>query len=111
MMGSFILFVLWLVGLIIISIELWGPVGSVNGNCQLYVHSDESTGASTTTLAWLEQNSICEWPLPRVEIIVARETGADGICRSELDSGMGFRVGRMRVPALDDDNGISSSSR
>ncbi|PMD29112.1 hypothetical protein L207DRAFT_475772, partial [Hyaloscypha variabilis F] len=31
-MGSFILFVLWMVGLIFISIELWGPSGSVNMN-------------------------------------------------------------------------------
>jgi hypothetical protein len=64
-MGSFILFVLWLVGLIVISIELWGPVGSVNGNCNLFVRAEESKGASTATLAWLEQNSICMPPLPR----------------------------------------------
>jgi hypothetical protein len=31
--------------------------------------------------------------------------------RSKLDSSMGIRVGRMRVPALDDDNGISSLPR
>ena len=59
-LGSFILFVLWLVGLIVISIELWGPAGSVNTNCNLYVNSQTSTGPSTATLAWLEQHSICE---------------------------------------------------
>ncbi|EHK99650.1 hypothetical protein M7I_4527 [Glarea lozoyensis 74030] len=56
--GSFILFVLWLVGLIVISIQLWGPSGSVNSNCQMYVSGQGVRGANTATLAWLEQNSI-----------------------------------------------------
>jgi hypothetical protein len=60
-MGSFILFVLWMVGLIVISIELWGPSGSVNGNCNLYVTGSESSGPFTQTLAYLEQHSICEY--------------------------------------------------
>jgi hypothetical protein len=60
-MGSFILFVLWMVGLIVISIELWGPTGSVNGNCNLYVTSSQSSGPNTNSLAWLEQHSICEY--------------------------------------------------
>src|ERR1035441_10550301 len=55
-MGSFILFVLWMVGLIVVSIELWGPTGSVNGNCNLYVNGQESSGVSVNTLAWLEQH-------------------------------------------------------
>lgn len=62
-MGSFILFVLWMVGLIVISIELWGPTGSVNGNCNLYVTGAESSGPSTATLAYLEQHSICKYSL------------------------------------------------
>jgi hypothetical protein len=57
-MGSFILFVLWMVGLIVFSIELWGPNG-VNGSCQLLIGSQ---GASGDTLAWLEQHSICKCP-------------------------------------------------
>ena len=60
-MGSFILFILWVVGLIVYSVQLWGPVGSVNGNCQLYVVGGEVHGANTDTLAWLEQNSICKF--------------------------------------------------
>ena len=60
-MGSFILLVLWMVGLIVISIELWGPNGSVNSNCQLFVQGKEVTGPSQATLAWLEQHSICEY--------------------------------------------------
>jgi hypothetical protein len=59
-LGSFILFVLWIVGLIVISIELWGPAGSVNNNCSLYVTAQTFWGQSINTLAWLEQNSICE---------------------------------------------------
>jgi len=62
-MGSFILFVLWMVGLIVVSIELWGPTGSVNGNCNLYVNGQESSGVSVNTLAWLEQHSICEYTI------------------------------------------------
>jgi hypothetical protein len=60
-MGSFILFVLWMVGLIVVSIELWGPTGSVNGNCNLYVTGSESSGPFIQTLAYLEQHSICEY--------------------------------------------------
>jgi hypothetical protein len=54
-MGSFILFILWMVGLVVFSIELWGPSG-VNGTCQLL--APPSGGGDT--LAWLEQHSICE---------------------------------------------------
>jgi hypothetical protein len=61
MMGTFILFILWVVGLIVVSIELWGPTGSVNSNCQLYVAAVKSTGQNVNTLAWLEQNSICKY--------------------------------------------------
>ncbi|PBP17344.1 hypothetical protein BUE80_DR011913 [Diplocarpon rosae] len=58
-MGSFILFVLWMVGLIVISIQLWGP-GGVNGSCNLYVNEQEYTGPNVNTLAYLEQHSICQ---------------------------------------------------
>jgi hypothetical protein len=59
-MGAFILFILWVVGLIVDSVELWGPSG-VNSNCQLYVNAAESHGQSVDTLAYLEQHSICEF--------------------------------------------------
>lgn len=55
-MGSFILFILWMVGLIVISIQLWGPSG-VNGNCNLLT---ASTGPNIETLAYLEQHNICQ---------------------------------------------------
>ncbi|KAI5859827.1 hypothetical protein GGS23DRAFT_262688 [Durotheca rogersii] len=58
--GSFICFVLWMVGLIVISIELWGPVGSVSSNCNLLVWSQSPTGNNQATLAWLQERSICQ---------------------------------------------------
>lgn len=59
MIGAFILFVLWLVGLIVVSIELWGPSGSVSSNCNLQVFNQNPQGQSLYTLAWLEQKNIC----------------------------------------------------
>ncbi|KAI9678402.1 MAG: hypothetical protein M1829_002000 [Trizodia sp. TS-e1964] len=59
-LGSFILFVVWLTGLVKISIELWGPVGSVNDYCVRYVSNQPSSGQVVNTLAWLEENSICQ---------------------------------------------------
>lgn len=59
MMGTFILFILWIVGLIVDSVELWGPSG-VNSNCQLYVNAAASRGQSIDTLAYLQQHSICQ---------------------------------------------------
>ncbi|KAI1002076.1 hypothetical protein K3495_g6131 [Podosphaera aphanis] len=59
-MGSVILFVLWMVGLIVISLELWGPEGDVNTNCQLRIENHPVSGVSIETLAWLEQHGICQ---------------------------------------------------
>ncbi|CAJ2509696.1 Uu.00g147220.m01.CDS01 [Anthostomella pinea] len=58
--GAFMFFVLWMVGLVVVSIELWGPSGSVSSNCDLLVWKDTPMGNSQTTLAWLEQRSICQ---------------------------------------------------
>ncbi|KAI0965808.1 arginase-like protein [Xylaria arbuscula] len=58
--GAFVLFVLWLVGLIVISIELWGPSGSVSANCDNLVYNNVQHGNNQATLAWLEQRSICQ---------------------------------------------------
>jgi hypothetical protein len=60
MIGGFILFVLWLTGMITVSLELWGPSGFVNNNCQLAVFDQNPTGQYLSTLAWLEQKSICQ---------------------------------------------------
>ncbi|OAA65372.1 hypothetical protein SPI_02159 [Niveomyces insectorum RCEF 264] len=60
MIGAFMLFVLWVVGLVAMSIELWGPSGSVSVNCNLSVFNQNPKGASTATLAWMQQRSICQ---------------------------------------------------
>jgi hypothetical protein len=59
MLGAFILFVLFLTGLIETAIQLFGA-GNVSNNCQRYVNNNPISGVSASTLAWLEQNSICE---------------------------------------------------
>lgn len=61
--GAFIFFVLWLTGLVVVSMELWGGVngsGSVAGNCDALVFNSAPIGLSQATLAWLEQKSICQ---------------------------------------------------
>ncbi|KAK4676297.1 hypothetical protein QC764_511120 [Podospora pseudoanserina] len=62
MIGGFILFVLWLTGLIVISVQLWGPDGSVSSECNIQVFgaSPMPKGQTLETLAWLEQRSICQ---------------------------------------------------
>lgn len=57
---SFVLFVLYLTGLIETAIQLFGPAGDINGNCQLYVYNNPQHGVSVSTLAWLQQNSTCQ---------------------------------------------------
>lgn len=59
MLGSFILLILWLVGLIVISIELWGNTGVAN-TCNAYVNAMPYSGQTIEALAWLEQRSICQ---------------------------------------------------
>ncbi|OJJ51575.1 hypothetical protein ASPZODRAFT_56400 [Penicilliopsis zonata CBS 506.65] len=57
--GSFILFVLWLTGLIETALQLYGVKSNVNSNCQIYVADQQSVGDSIDTLAWLTQSTIC----------------------------------------------------
>lgn len=59
LVGSFILFVLWLTGLIETSLQLYGVSGNVNDNCQIWVVENESRGNNINTLAWLTQSTIC----------------------------------------------------
>ncbi len=59
LLGSFILFVLWLTTLIETAIQLFGPAGNVNSNCNTYVTGQPYTGVTVETLAWLTQNNIC----------------------------------------------------
>jgi hypothetical protein len=60
MIGGFMFLVLWLVGLIVVAVQLWGPAGSIAGNCNIAVFSQAPTGQSLETLAWLAQRSICQ---------------------------------------------------
>ena len=60
-LGSFILFVLWLTGLIETSLQLYGVEGNVNDNCQIYVVENVSRGNNINTLAWLTQITICKF--------------------------------------------------
>jgi len=59
MIGSFILLVLYITGIVETAIQLFGPAGNINGNCQTYIYNQPSHGLSLDTLAWLEQDSIC----------------------------------------------------
>lgn len=61
MLGSFVLGVLSLTGLIETSLELYGIVGDVNANCRIYVDDNRSWGNNINTLAWLTQSTICEF--------------------------------------------------
>lgn len=61
MIGAFMLFVLWLVGLVVVSIELFGPSGSIQGLCNIEVFNRSPHGQSEETLAWLQQRNICEF--------------------------------------------------
>ncbi|KAL7273707.1 hypothetical protein RUND412_003414 [Rhizina undulata] len=57
---SFVMFVLWMTGLIKSSIELWGPLGSINDNCVRYVYDNSNWGGRTIdTLARIQQEGVC----------------------------------------------------
>lgn len=60
MIGSFILLVLFITGLIETAIQLFGPAGDINTKCSTYIFNMPSTGLNIDTLGWLEQNSICQ---------------------------------------------------
>jgi hypothetical protein len=61
MLAAFVLFVLYLTGLIETAIQLFGE-GEVSSSCQTYVNNNDVRGLSVDTLAWLQQSSICESP-------------------------------------------------
>ena len=65
--GSFILFVLFLTGLIETSIQLYGPKGSVNNYCNLY---RPVKGSSQATLAYLETLGICKFMLYSAAVVM-----------------------------------------
>jgi hypothetical protein len=60
MLGSFILLVLYITGVVETAIQLFGPQGNINGNCQMYVFNNPQNRLDLNTLAWLQQRSICQ---------------------------------------------------
>lgn len=62
-MGSFVLFALWLTGLVETALQLYGVVGSVNDSCKNWVEGNGIHGESIEALAWLTQITICMRPL------------------------------------------------
>lgn len=67
-LGSFILFVLWLTGLIETSLQLYGASGNVNDNCQIYVIENVSKGNDINTMAWIMQSTLCEFLLRLIPV-------------------------------------------
>lgn len=63
LLGSFILLVLWLTGLVQTSILYLGSSGGVNGNCNLYVNGQTYGGTNIATLVYLTQKTICKFKL------------------------------------------------
>lgn len=61
MIGAFMLFVLWLVGLVIVAIQLFGPSNSIDSVCSVEVFGRNPTGQNEATMAWLQQKNICTW--------------------------------------------------
>lgn len=81
-LGSFILFVLWLAGLIETSIQLYGPSGAVNSYCGSRPNTQVID--SQQTAVWLANSSLCtcfppRWRYSRVKMKNANAniTGAD----------------------------------
>jgi hypothetical protein len=59
MLLSFILFVLFIAGIIGTAIQLFtGP--NINNQCNTYVFNDDVSGPSANTLAFLQQRNICK---------------------------------------------------
>ncbi|RAL01684.1 uncharacterized protein BO80DRAFT_353755 [Aspergillus ibericus CBS 121593] len=58
--GGFILFVLWLTGLVETSLQLYGVLANVNDNCRIYVDgAGREVGDGWRTLAWITEENIC----------------------------------------------------
>jgi len=56
--AAFILFVLWLTGVITTGIVFFGPVGNIDHLCDIVSHN-EVHGVQIGTAAWLEEDSEC----------------------------------------------------
>lgn len=63
MVGGFMFFILWLVGLVVVAIQLFGPDGNIQSVCDVQVFGQNPKGTSQATMAWLQQRSICMFSL------------------------------------------------
>jgi hypothetical protein len=59
MLFSFILLVLFVTGIIGTAMQLFGGP-NINNQCNTYVFNSKQTGPSVNTLAWLQQQNICQ---------------------------------------------------
>lgn len=59
LVGTFILFALWLTGLIETSLQMYGVVANINDNCQIWVYDNRQGGDNLDTMAWIAQSNIC----------------------------------------------------
>jgi hypothetical protein len=59
MLWSFVLLVLYITGIIGTALQLFGGP-NVSNLCQQYVNNSRSYGTTQQTLAWLQQNNICQ---------------------------------------------------
>ena len=104
MIGAFILFILWLVGLVVVSMQLWGPNGSVQSNCNLSVFNQNPTGKTLETLAWLQQRNICESSISASRFYLA----TDNADRSIMATGLCHGAHWGHLPNMGHDHGIPS---
>ncbi|KAJ6779575.1 hypothetical protein PWT90_04739 [Aphanocladium album] len=59
MIGALVMFVLWMVGLVATSVELWGS-GGVQSVCSVQVWNQNPHGTDVATLAWMQQRNTCQ---------------------------------------------------
>lgn len=72
--GSFILFALWLTGLIETGMQLYGAQANVYSNCQNFVMDMPYSGNTVEAMAWLTQSNICKFfPTLRTKVVIERE--------------------------------------
>jgi hypothetical protein len=95
MIGAFMLFVLWMVGTVVVSVQLFGPDGSIQGNCNLAVFSQNPVGASMSTLAWLQQRSICTFSPKAMSRVLLT------LNRPNMASHLRLLHRRLHLPAMD----------
>jgi hypothetical protein len=76
MLLSFILFVLFIAGIIGTAIQLFtGP--NINNQCNTFVFNDDVSGPSVNTLAFLQQRNICK-------LTAFRRDGVEGMAANKL---------------------------